>query len=154
MNIPSTLRVGDTTSWRDEPLLVDGVRVDSSMYTLKHILVGPSAPVTLTAVSDGGGWKTQLTIEQANALTAGDYSWQAVIETSGERLTVGSGQLNVLPNLANATQGFDGRTLAEKALADAEARFFVRLGVLFTWPCGQGISPSGEVGRLPGVGGG
>ena len=121
MNIPSTLRVGDTTSWRDEPLLVDGVRVDSSMYTLKHILVGPSAPVTLTAVSDDGGWKTQLTIEQANALTAGDYSWQAVIETSGERLTVGSGQLNVLPNLADATQGFDGRTLAEKALADAEA---------------------------------
>ena len=121
MNIPSTLRVGDTTSWRDEPLLVDGVRVDSSMYTLKHILVGPSAPLTLTAVEDGGGWKTQLTVVQADALVAGEYSWQAVIETAGERLTVGNGQLSVLPNLANAAQGFDGRTVAEKALADAEA---------------------------------
>lgn len=121
MNIPSTLRVGDTTSWNDEPLLVDGVRVDSSMYTLKHIIAGSNTPLTLTAVSDAAGWKTKLTLEQANALVAGDYSWQAVIETTGERLTVGSGLLTVLPNLADVAQGFDGRTLAEKALADAEA---------------------------------
>lgn len=121
MNIPSTLRVGDTTSWRDEPLLIDNARVDSSMYTLKHILAGPTAPVTLTATADGTGWKTQLTITQADALVAGEYSWQAIIETVNERITVGSGQLTVLPNLASAAQGFDGRTLAEKALADAEA---------------------------------
>lgn len=120
MNIPSTLRVGDTTSWNDAPLLVDGVRVDSSMYTLKHIIAGPTAPVTLVATADGSGWSTKLTIEQADALVAGEYSWQAVIETTGERITVGSGQLTVLPNLADAVLGFDGRTLAEKALADAE----------------------------------
>jgi len=121
MNIPSTLRVGDTTSWNDEPLLVGGVRVDSSMYTLKHIIAGVGQPLTLTAIADGTGWKTSVTLAQADALVAGEYSWQAVIETTGERITVGSGQLTVLPNLASATQGFDGRTLAEKALADAEA---------------------------------
>lgn len=121
MNIPSTLRVGDTTSWRDEPVLIDGVRVDSSMYTLTHVLAGPSLPLTLTATADNGGWKTKLTVEQANALVAGEYSWQAVLTTTGERITVGSGQLTVLPNLASAASGFDGRTLAEKALADAEA---------------------------------
>lgn len=121
MNIPSTLRVGDTTSWRDEPLLVDGVRIDSSMYTLTHILAGPILPITLIAEADGSGWKTQLTIAQADALVAGEFSWQAVVSTVDKRITVGSGQITVLPNLASAAMGFNGKTLAEKALADAEA---------------------------------
>lgn len=121
MNIPSTLRVGDTTSWRDEPMLIDGVRVESSTYVLTHILAGPILPITLTATADGAGWKTQLTVAQADALVAGEFSWQAVLTATDQRITVGSGQITVLPNLASAAMGFNGKTLAEKALADAEA---------------------------------
>jgi hypothetical protein len=121
MNIPQQITAGDSASWSDEPF-VDGHgnTLDSSAYTLKYLLRGP-AILTLTAVADGTGWKTMLSTTDSATLGAGSYTWAAQLSKTGERVTIGSGSLAVLADLTTAAAGYDGRSPAEKALADAEA---------------------------------
>ena len=121
MNIPSILQAGDTSSWHDAPLNIDGVRYDSTGYTLTHIIAGPTQPLTIVASSDGAGWVTRLSLVDADKLVAGIYTWQAFLTSADTRITVGNGQLTVKANLSKVGQGYDGRSVAEKALADAEA---------------------------------
>ena len=121
MNIPAQITAGDSASWTDAPFIdAQGRLLDASVYTLKHLLRGPAA-LDLTAVSDGKGWKSSLTTTQSATLTAGAYTVVAQVSKSGERITVGSGRLTVLPDLSAQAAGYDGRSLAEKALADAES---------------------------------
>lgn len=122
MNIPPRFVQGDSATWTDEPVrAADGSLRNSAVYTLSYILAGPVAPVTLTATPDGTGWETSLAIIVSAALIPGEYAWQAVLTAAGERYTVGTGSLTVAPNLAYASAGYDSRTQAEIALADAEA---------------------------------
>lgn len=121
MNIPQQITAGDSASWSDEPF-VDGQgrQLDASAYTLKYLLRGP-AVLDLTAEANGRGWKTNLTTGQSGTLTAGAYTVVAQLIKAGERLTVGNGRLTILPDITSAAAGYDGRSQAEKALADAES---------------------------------
>jgi len=122
MNIFSSLPKGDSAYWHDEPVSdSQGKSYDSGAYALAYILAGPIAtPLTLTAVADGNGWKTTLTATDSASLVPGKYWWQAVLTRTGERVSAGQGELTITANLGAVTGTFDGRSIAEKALADAE----------------------------------
>lgn len=125
MNIPPILRVNDTPTWIDQPLTdVEGNTLDSTTYSLTYVIAGPiTTPITLTSTSNGTGWKTTFDAVNSAKLVAGDWWWQATLTATGFRLAVGSGPLSVLPDLAQQTAAYDGRTPAEIALADAEAAY-------------------------------
>lgn len=122
--IPRTFKQGDSPTWSDA-LFVDanGVQYDSSSYTLKYALAGPiSSPLVLYATPNGNAWQTTLTTDQSSSLTPGLYWWQAQIFANELpfRLTIAEGELTVEPDLALAGGNYDNRTVAEKALSDAE----------------------------------
>lgn len=123
MNIFGTLPQGDSAVWLDDPVTdSQGVLYTSAGYALSYILAGPvAAPVTLIAVANATGWKTTLTPTVSATLPAGTYWWSAVLTAAGVRVTAGSGELTITQNLATITGTYDGRSAAERALADAEA---------------------------------
>jgi hypothetical protein len=112
---------------------VEGNTLDSTGYTLAYQIAGPIATViALTATASGTGWTTTLDATNSAKLVEGKFWWQAVLTATNFRLVVGSGELTVLPDLAALTAQYDGRTVAETALADAEAAYsnFVMSGGL------------------------
>lgn len=125
MRIPSEITSGDSAVW-DDSATVDnlGNAVTSADWTLKYYIVGAGS-LTLTAVAEGTGWRTTLTVAQSDTLEAGTYYWQAVATKGSpevtDKLTLGSGQLKVNANLADAEDGFDGRSQAEQDLAAVQA---------------------------------
>jgi hypothetical protein len=122
MNIPGTLQQGDSATWGDDPFTdVNGKSYTAPAYALAYVLAGPSTPITLTAVADGSGWKTSITTTQSAGMTPGTWWWQAALTATGERVTIGAGELIITANLATLSAVYDGRSLAEKSLADAEA---------------------------------
>lgn len=121
MNIPDSFRAGDTSQWIDQPITINGITYGSSGYALSYIMAGPVAPITLNAIAHGAGWQTTIGLIESEQFAAGSYAWQAVLTSATERMTVASGRLVVNPNLADAIAGFDPRSMAEKALAEAEA---------------------------------
>jgi hypothetical protein len=125
--IPGRIRQGDSAMWYDVPFGdVNGVTYDSGTYTLKYTLAGPAAaPLILTAVPNSNNWQTTLTPTQSGGLVAGLYWWQAQVFATNVRVTLAEGEFTVETDLALATEGFDARTTAEKALAAAEAALSV-----------------------------
>lgn len=121
MGFPANLIVGDSATWSDDPFLVDGHRYDSGTYALKYELRGPGQPITLTAVANGQGWKTALSATVSAGLAAGTWFWVAVLTATGERVTIARGEVAVAADLVAAGANFDGRSIAEQSLADAEA---------------------------------
>lgn len=122
MNIPAQIRAGDTVKWRDVAASDNlGNAISSSggwslIYSLRTNTASEGATVTGTAY--GTGW--EFTISQATtaAFDAGNWYWQAEARNSGVHVTLGAGQLEVLPGLSyTGTPGaFDGRTQAQKDL--------------------------------------
>jgi hypothetical protein len=120
--IPANLTAGDSASWTDDPFVcADGISRDASKYALSYELRGTGAPLTLNAAVQGTGWKTSITTVQSAALMAGLWFWVAILTATGERITAARGEVTVAADLAAVTsQTFDGRSLAERSLADAE----------------------------------
>lgn len=121
MNIFSQIQQGDSATWDDDALALNGVTYTSASHTLKYELRGPGSPLTLTATARGSGWTTGLTPVQSAALTPGTWWWAALLSATGVRITAGQGEFIVTPDMAAAAAAFDGRTTAEAALAAAEA---------------------------------
>lgn len=143
MKIPAAIQAGDSVTWLDDPWVdpATGKRYDSGSYTLTYTLAGPiAAPVNIAATASAPGWSTTLDTTTSAALVAGKYWWQAVLTATGERITVGQGELQVTVNLASQGANYDGRSVAEKALADAEtalANFKASGGLVKSYSIGQ-----------------
>ena len=94
----------------------------SSGYTLKYRLIPrvSGAAITLTATVVGDDYRVQSLPATTAAWTAGEYTWSAWVEKTGERYTVDSGTvtLKVDPGVVAA---FDGRSHARKVLDAIEA---------------------------------
>lgn len=121
--IPANLTAGDSATWSDSPFVAaDNTRLDSSKYSLVYQLRGGGAPITLNSVPDGQGWKTSITPTASAALTAGVWFWSAILTATNERITVARGEITIAQDLSAVTSStFDGRSVAEISLADAEA---------------------------------
>lgn len=126
MNIPAQIRTGDTVTWRDEAASDNlGNAVTSATWTLTYYLRTNTGNEGATVVGTAYGQGWQLTIPAATSagFDAGQWYWQALATSGSDKLTIGSGQLQVLASLSYAgTPGaFDGRTQAQKDLEAVQA---------------------------------
>lgn len=126
MNIPATIRAGDTVKWRDEPSVdAFGNTVSSGTWTLTYYLRfnHNNEGATVVGTAYGQGW--EFTISQATSagFDAGQWYWQAEATKAGEHITLGAGQLDVLASLSytGSPAAFDGRSQAEKDLDAVQA---------------------------------
>ena len=121
MNIFASLPAGDSATWLDDPIsLPDGRSADATGWTLKYYLRGPSS-LDLTALVSSKSWSTTLAATSSATLTPGSYAWTAIITSGSERITVGTGQFTITPDLTQQVGIYDPRSDAQKALASCEA---------------------------------
>ena len=130
LNIPAKFRQNETPSWTDGAYLdANGNSYQSTAYTLTYVLAGPStSPVSIVATAFGQGWSTTITPTLAARLLAGVYWWQGILTATNFRLVAGEGELAIEVDLGALTGVYDGRTTAEKALANWEACYLALAG--------------------------
>ena len=126
MNIPTTIRAGDTVKWRDDASVdVFGNEITSSDWTLKYYLRTNTASegATSTGSAYGTGWEFTLAASTTANFDAGNWYWTAVATKDSEVITLGNGSLTVEAALTySGTPGaFDGRTQAQKDLDAVQA---------------------------------
>lgn len=120
MNIPPSITAGDSATWEDKPgRTLLGEQVTSANWALTYVI--HSQGLTLTGTPYGDGWRTSITAAQSATLTAGTHYWQAYATKGTDRVTLGSGQLQVAANLAAAAPGYDARSQAQKDLDAVQA---------------------------------
>lgn len=120
MNIFATLPSGDSATWLDDPVtLPDGRTADASAWVMTYYMRGPSS-LDLVAAASGKSWTSTLTSVASAALTAGNYAWTAIITSGLERITVGSGQFVLTPDMTQQGGAFDPRSVAQRALEACE----------------------------------
>ena len=116
LKIPNQIIAGDTTTWNDaglrglDPATGETTNYTNDKFTLTWAIRGTVA-LNLTAVPNNSGYRTTITSAESATLTPGLYFWQAfVTDADNNRVTICSGQLNVISNLATGEEAFDGRS--------------------------------------------
>ena len=126
MNIPSTFRAGDTVKWRDDASVdAFGNTISSGTWTLTYYLRTNTASegATVVGTAYGQGWEVTLAAGTTTGFDAGQWYWQAIATAGSEKITLGTGQLEVLPALqyAGSPGAFDGRSQAQQDLDAVQA---------------------------------
>jgi hypothetical protein len=126
VNIPATIRAGDTVKWRDEASVdAFGAAVTSITWTLTYYLRTNTASegATITGTAYGQGWELTIAAATSAGFDAGQWYWQAIATAGSEKLTLGAGQLEVLAalNYAGTPGAFDGRSQAQQDLDAVQA---------------------------------
>jgi hypothetical protein len=128
VRIPPTIRAGDTVRWRDLATTdVFGAPLTSASHGLTYFLRTNTnhEGSTVTGVADGDGWLFTIPAGTSAGFDAGIWYFQAVATKTvgGDKTTLGSGQVEVLPSLSYAGQpgAFDGRSQAQKDLDACQA---------------------------------
>lgn len=115
---PTSIRAGDGASWRR---LLPGY-LASAGWTLRYrLLWATPSPASFSATADGDGHLIQLTAAATASWQAGKATLVGWVEAAGgQRITLLQQPMEVLPDLTTAVT-LDGRTDAQRRLADAEA---------------------------------
>lgn len=95
-------------------------------WVLKFRLVPRTAAnpaIALTAVAEGVDHRVTSAATTTANWVADSYSWTSWVERGAEVYSVESGQIVVRANPRTVAAGYDGRSQAEKALADAKTAF-------------------------------
>jgi hypothetical protein len=126
VNIPATIRAGDTVKWRDDASVdAFGAAVTSSTWTLTYYLRTNTASegATIIGTAYGQGWELTIAAATSAGFDAGQWYWQAIATAGSEKLTLGAGQLEVLAalNYAGTPGAFDGRSQAQQDLDAVQA---------------------------------
>lgn len=126
MQIPSTIRAGDTIQWRDiEGKDSLGNAITSGTYTLTYYLRFNAATegATVVGTSYGTGWEFTIAAATSVGFDVGTWYWQAIATNGAVSHTLGAGQLTVQPalNYAGSPTAFDGRTQSQKDLEAVQA---------------------------------
>ncbi|MCU7933722.1 MAG: hypothetical protein KZQ99_02440 [Candidatus Thiodiazotropha sp. (ex Dulcina madagascariensis)] len=115
MTEPTQIRAGDSASWEREEL---DYSADNG-WTLHYALRGPSE-IDIEAVGIGALHTIDLTSADTVVWVAGDYHAAVyVVSDAGERVTLGSGMIRVLPDLVAAAG--DQRSHVKRTLDALEA---------------------------------
>ena len=118
MQIPATIRAGDTVRWRDEASTDNlGNPIDSGTWTLTYYLRTNTASegATVVGAASGTGWDFVLAAATSAGFDAGQWYWQAIATSGSDKVTLGAGQLQVLAalNYTGTPGAFDGRSQAQ-----------------------------------------
>lgn len=126
MNIPATIRAGDTVKWRDDAGVDNlGNEISSASWALTYYLRTNTASegATVVGAAYGTGWEFTVAAGSSAGFDAGDWYWQAIATSGGDKVTLGAGQLSVLAALEySGTPGaFDGRSQVQRDLDAVQA---------------------------------
>jgi len=125
LRIPQALAAGDSISWDDNPTTDNlGNAIDSGTWTLKYDFRQSGVTnLSVTAAAQGTGWRTSLTAAESALWAAGIVYWQAYAVNGSQRVTLGSGQLEIKPNLvgSGASGAGEFRSQTEIDLASVQA---------------------------------
>lgn len=112
---PSSITAGDTVHWRRS--LPDYPAGDG--WSLVYGFVTRGGGFTVASDADGDDHDITVSADTTLSWSAGDYVWQCVAEIDGERYTVDSGVMRVLPSILAAAWngGWAGDTQARRILA-------------------------------------
>lgn len=117
---PAELRAGDTWKWTKS--LADYPA--STPWTLKYRFKSAAGGFEITASASGDDFSVNHAASSTAAYAAGTYDWVAWVEGgASEKYTVGTGVVEVLPDLrtGTATAALDVRSHARKVLDAIEA---------------------------------
>lgn len=108
-NEPASFRAGDNITWTKS---VEDYTAGSG-YTLGYAFRNADYAIDFSGTmgADGGSFLVELAATQTSSYTAGEYDWVAHVTLSGDRHTVDSGRIEILPDLAAAT-AYDARSTA------------------------------------------
>lgn len=84
---------------------------------------GANPAITIDAVAEGDDYRTQVVAANTSAYAADSYTWISWVTKGAEVYTIESGQITIRPNPRSVAAGYDGRSLAEKSLADLRTAF-------------------------------
>ena len=127
MNIPAQIRAGDTVKWRDDAGRdnLGNAITSGGGWTLTYYLRFDKTHegATVVGTAYGTGWEFAIAQGTSAGFDAGQWYWQAEATKSGEHVTLGAGQLEVLAGLSytGLPSAFDGRTQAQKDLDAVQA---------------------------------
>lgn len=99
--------------------------VPADGWVLKYRLVprsGTGTAVDITSSASGTDHLVQVGPSETANWAAGMYGWASYVERAGERYTVASGQLQVLPDPLTLQPGADTRSQAEISLEAVTAK--------------------------------
>lgn len=95
-----------------------------SGWVLKFRLVPRTVggtPIALTAAAEGDEHRVTASASTTANWGADNYTWTSWVEKGTEVYSIDRGQIAVRANPRSTAAGYDGRSVAEKALADAKA---------------------------------
>jgi hypothetical protein len=112
---PSEVRAGDTWTW--ERSLSD---YPAPTWTLAYALLNAAGKISITAAASGTDHLVSVAAATTANYTPGTYSAVGRVTSGTEAVTVWTGSIQVLPNLAAATS-YDDRSHARRVLQAIEA---------------------------------
>jgi len=115
---PYKITAGETVKWTKD---LSDYKPDDG-WTLKYFLVRSGSQKSITATDNGDGTHlVTIAATDSAGYDTGIYHWQARVEKGSEKYNVDSGTLEVLPEFAAKSSGYDDRTHVKKVLDAIEA---------------------------------
>lgn len=116
---PEKVTAGDVWTWKKS--LTD--YLPSENWTLTYALVKDGTLIEITASDDSDIHLVEIAAATTAGYSAGIYHYQAYVTNSStsERYQIGTGTIEVLPNFATQSLGYDNRTHVKKTLDALEA---------------------------------
>lgn len=128
MNIPATIRRGDTVKWRDDAgrdNLGNPISSGAGWALTYYIRFNRNNHgATAVGTAYGQGWEFTLSSTTTDGFHADDTGyWQAVATKAGEKVTLGAGQFQVDENLyyTGTPAAVDDRSQSQKDLDAVQA---------------------------------
>jgi len=113
---PSEIVAGDTLKFKKS--LSD---YPATAWILTYYLLKSGTQITFSGTADGTDHLINVTNITTAAWVAGIYKYESYISKTGERYKISSGTIEVKPNLATQTSGYDTRSHVKKVLDAIES---------------------------------
>tara|TARA_R110000772_G_scaffold23646_1_gene63131 strand:+ start:3748 stop:4308 length:561 start_codon:yes stop_codon:yes gene_type:complete len=109
---PTKLRAGDSVQWR----VTYSDYLPSDGWALSYKLIDQNITHAIASSTDGDAYVVALTSTDTGVYAKGTYNFVGFVTNGSDRITVHAAQIEVSPNLASQTAGFDTRSNAKITL--------------------------------------
>lgn len=121
---PLIVNAGDTITWlrrADQCQYPDAngnlqMPLASAGWALSYALVITGTQIQINATASGDDFLVLVPAATTAAYTIGTYSWVAYVTNALERYQIDNGTIQINPNLATQTSGYDNRSHVKKVL--------------------------------------
>ena len=114
-NEPSQITKGDSVSWKKSL----SSYLPSDGWVLTYYFRGAET-LDKIAIDSNDEHLLQLTSSETTLLASGDYGWSAKVSNGSDVITIATGQITVLEDLASLPAGYDSRPYVKKVLDEIE----------------------------------